>query len=123
MPDRANDASAVLVITDFPAWRAVRALSRGLEVLTLDCDNAAPRERHPAAIAHHALALLAGAGIQRAHVYGFGRGGLAAQELAAAHPDRVCRLVLAATATGGRQTVTPDQHTRQFLARVGQMPP
>jgi 3-oxoadipate enol-lactonase len=73
----------------------------------------------PARLADEAAAMLGVAGIARAHLYGVGFGGLVAQHVAARHPDRVRRLVLAATPAG----VGPDLVTRGFLERRVDMPP
>ena len=122
MPAPANEQPPVLLITAFPAWRTVRTLSRRLNVLVLDCGAEALNGAHPAAIARRALALLDSAGIERAHVYGIGVGGAAAHELAGTQPGRVSRVVLAASPAVGRRRVPPDKQTREFLARVAQMP-
>jgi 3-oxoadipate enol-lactonase len=52
-------------------------------------------------LAADALAVLDAAGIDRAHVFGVSLGGFIAQEIALAHPERVRKLVLASTMTGG----------------------
>jgi pimeloyl-ACP methyl ester carboxylesterase len=49
-------------------------------------------------MAGDALAVLDSLGVERAHVLGFSLGGMTAQVLAAKHPDRVDRLVLASSA-------------------------
>ena len=46
------------------------------------------------------VAVLDAAGIRRAHVIGASLGGMVAQELAIAHPERVDGLILACTAPG-----------------------
>lgn len=51
-------------------------------------------------LATDAVAVLDAAGIETAHVLGVSLGGFIAQELALAHPERVGKLVLAATAPG-----------------------
>jgi 3-oxoadipate enol-lactonase len=52
-------------------------------------------------MAQDVLAVLDHAGIQQASVLGTSLGGMMAQELALAHPERVDRLVLVATVPGG----------------------
>jgi pimeloyl-ACP methyl ester carboxylesterase len=73
----------------------------------------------PAQLAGDAVEMLDAAGIVSAHVYGVSFGGLVAQHLATRHPDRVLRLVLAATPAG----VEPDAALRAFLERREHMPP
>lgn len=51
--------------------------------------------------AEDACGILDALGIEQAHVVGFSFGGMVAQELAIRHPERVTRLVLAATTSGG----------------------
>jgi 3-oxoadipate enol-lactonase len=70
-------------------------------------------------LADGAVAMLDAAGIASAHVYGVGFGGVVAQHVAARHPDRVARVVLAATPAGA----APDTATRTFLERREHMPP
>lgn len=57
-------------------------------------------------MADEAVGVLAAAGHARAHVVGISMGGMIAQLVALRHPERVERLVLAATHAGG-PTVTP----------------
>ncbi len=57
-----------------------------------------------ASLAIDALAVLDALQIDRAHVFGFSMGGMVAQELALAHPDRIATLTLAATTAGGPQS-------------------
>jgi 3-oxoadipate enol-lactonase len=54
-------------------------------------------------MAADALAVLDEVGIESAHVYGISLGGMVAQELALAAPDRVRALILGATTAGGRE--------------------
>jgi 3-oxoadipate enol-lactonase len=73
----------------------------------------------PAQLADDAAAMLDAAGIPSAHIYGVSFGGLVGQQIATRHPERVLRLVLAATPAG----VEPDATTRGFLERREHMPP
>jgi pimeloyl-ACP methyl ester carboxylesterase len=61
-------------------------------------------------LADDAVAVLDAADVPRAHVAGTSLGGMVAQELALAYPERVDRLVLACTTPGGpRAHVMPDR--------------
>jgi 3-oxoadipate enol-lactonase len=55
-------------------------------------------------LARDALALLDALEIERTHVFGFSMGGMVAQELALAAPERVRSLTLASTSAGGTQS-------------------
>ena len=55
-------------------------------------------------------------GIEAAHVYGTSMGGRVAQMLAAEHPLRVRRLVLACSSPGGRHASERSQAVRRSLA-------
>jgi 3-oxoadipate enol-lactonase len=93
--------------------RTLPVLGRRHRVLALHVGGDAAR------LAEEAVALLGAAGVERAHVYGVSFGGVVAQHIAGRHPDRVRRLVLAATPAG----VEPDASTRGFLERRDRMPP
>jgi len=93
--------------------RTLPVLSRRHRVLALHVGG------DPAQLADEAVAMLDAAGIASAHVYGVSFGGIVAQHIAARHPDRLGRLVLAATPAG----VEPDATIRAFLERREQMPP
>lgn len=66
--------------------------------------------------ADDATAVLDHLGVARAHVYGTSMGGRVAQHLAAGHPERVGRLVLACTSPGGPQALERDADVRRALA-------
>ncbi|MGW6445859.1 alpha/beta fold hydrolase [Lentzea sp. NPDC055074] len=67
------------------------------------------------------VAVLADAGIDRAHVYGTSMGGRIAQWIAAEHGDRVDRLVLGCTSPGGAHGVERSPEVRKSLAQVDAM--
>jgi 3-oxoadipate enol-lactonase len=73
----------------------------------------------PAQLADDAVTVLETAGVASAHVYGVCFGGVVAAHIATRHPDRVLRLVLAATPAG----TEPDASTRAFVERREHMPP
>jgi len=117
--EEAGSGDPLVLITglggDLQAWAfQVPALSRHLRVITFD-NRGAGRTSAPdkpysiAGMAEDVSALLDHLGIAKASVLGFAMGGYVAQELAAAHPDRVDRLILLATAASidgyGRQVV------------------
>jgi pimeloyl-ACP methyl ester carboxylesterase len=74
-------------------------------------------------MADDALQVLDEAGIERAHVLGASLGGMIAQELAAAAPHRVRKLVLCCTTPGGKATVPMPAVTVQLFAEAGSLAP
>jgi len=67
-------------------------------------------------MADDALQVLDDAGVDRAHVLGASLGGMIAQELAVAAPERVDKLVLCCTTPGGAATVPmPQVALRRFV--------
>lgn len=66
-------------------------------------------------MAADALGVLDALGIGRAHVCGASMGGMIAQHLAAAQPQRVKSLVLMMTTSGGRRLPQPSLHVRGVL--------
>ena len=87
-------------------------------------DSAVPEGPYPAAeMAGDALAVLDDAGVERAHVVGSSLGGMIAQELALAAPERVDRLVLLSTTPGGDEAAPMPEATEQLLASMPQMEP
>lgn len=81
-----------------------------------------------AAYADDAATLLDGLGVDRCHVVGTSFGGMVAQEFVLRHPDRVNRLVLACTSSGGDggsswdllalDGLTGDERMRAWLPRI-----
>jgi len=74
-------------------------------------------------MADDAIRLLETLNICRAHVLGVSLGGMIAQEMALRHPDRVERLVLGCTTSGGALSVRPTEATMAaFQNSVGDDP-
>ena len=76
-----------------------------------------------AAMAGDALQVLDEADVERAHVVGTSLGGMVAQELALAHPERVDRLVLACTTPGGAGAFPLPQRTLALIAEAPSLAP
>lgn len=66
-------------------------------------------------MADDAIAVMDAANVNSARVFGASMGGMIAQELALAHPERVRSLILGCTACGGKQAVPADQEVAQAL--------
>jgi 3-oxoadipate enol-lactonase len=73
-------------------------------------------------LAEDARAVLDAAGFDRAHVVGASLGGMIAQELALADPDRVDRLVLACTTPGGPRAYPNPAQTVALMAEARSLP-
>lgn len=98
-------------------YRVVLIDNRGVE------RSDSPRPPYTTAtMADDAAAVLDHAAIERAHVFGISLGGMIAQELALRHPDRVDKLVLAATTPGGRKARSTPLRSVYVLLRGGTMP-
>lgn len=76
-----------------------------------------------AQMAGDALQVLDEAGIEKAHVLGASLGGMIAQELVAAEPARVDRLILCCTTPGGPGTVPMPEVTVRLFADAPSLPP
>jgi 3-oxoadipate enol-lactonase len=104
-------------------WEPVAdRLARRFQVITIDnrgigASDIPPGHFTTRAMAQDVLAVMDHAGIRRASVLGTSLGGMIAQELALAHPERVDRLVLVATLPGGpRSRPMPLGTTYLFAA-------
>ena len=69
-------------------------------------------------LADDAALVLDAVGVERAHVLGISRGGMVAQELALSHRDRVNRLVLGCTYSGGEGSALTDPEAFAPLAQA-----
>jgi pimeloyl-ACP methyl ester carboxylesterase len=76
-----------------------------------------------AQMAGDALQVLDEAGIERAHVLGASLGGMVAQELAIAAPERVDRLILCCTTPGGPGAVPMPEVTLKLFAEAPSLAP
>ena len=76
-----------------------------------------------AQMAGDALQVLDEAGLERAHVLGASLGGMIAQELAVAAPERVDKLVLCCTTPGGPSAVPMPEVTMRLFAEAPSLDP
>jgi 3-oxoadipate enol-lactonase len=74
-------------------------------------------------LAEDARSVLDAAGFDRAHVIGASLGGMIAQELALAHPERVDKLVLACTTPGGASSFPMPAQTATLMHEAAALPP
>jgi pimeloyl-ACP methyl ester carboxylesterase len=85
--------------------------------------DAPPGPYTVAELAGDALGVLDAAGVERAHVLGTSLGGMVAQELALAAPERVERLLLACTTPGGPSAAPMPERTVRLFAEGPTLPP
>jgi len=100
----------------------VPLLARSFEVILFDNRGIGDSDCPPgpyttAAMADDALQVLDETGVERAHVLGTSLGGMIAQELALAAPNRVDRLVLACTTPGGARAHPMPSATVDLMLR------
>ena len=98
----------------------VEPLARSFEVLVFDNrgiggSDAPPGPYTAAQLGADAVQVLDEAGVERAHVAGTSLGGMVAQELVLAHPERVDRLVLSCTTPGGPKAFPMPQRTVDLM--------
>jgi pimeloyl-ACP methyl ester carboxylesterase len=98
----------------------VEPLARSFDVILFDnrgigASDAPPGPYTAEQMAGDAVQVLDEAGVERAHVVGTSLGGMVAQELALASPERVDRLVLACTTPGGPQAYPMPERTVQLM--------
>lgn len=74
-------------------------------------------------LAEDAVQVLDEAGVERAHVVGASLGGMVAQELSVAHPERVGRLVLCCTTPGGPDAHPLPEPTVRLFAEAASLEP
>jgi len=74
-------------------------------------------------LAEDARAVLDAAGLDQAHILGASLGGMVAQELALAHPERIDMLVLACTTPGGLGSFPMPAQTVALMLEAPTMPP
>jgi 3-oxoadipate enol-lactonase len=87
-------------------------------------ESDAPSGPYTAAqLAGDALAVLDAAGFERAHVVGASLGGMVAQEVALAAPERVDKLVLACTTPGGANALPMPAATVALFAQAPLLDP
>lgn len=107
-------------------WRTVPVLAERFEVVAFDNRGCGRSDRPPGPysielLVEDAVRVLDSAGIERAHVYGVSLGGMIAMELALRRPERVERLVLAATTAGGANAAIPAPEVLKLVALRAQM--
>jgi 3-oxoadipate enol-lactonase len=108
-------------------WRTVPVLAEGMRVITFDNRGVGRSDRTAGPytlkqLANDAIAVMDAAHVASASVYGLSLGGMIAQHLVLAHPERVRALVLGATTSGGSRHELPDREVIDFIRRRPSMP-
>jgi len=99
-------------------FRVVRYDNRGIGE-----SDVPPGPYAVADLAADAVQVLDERGIERAHVVGTSLGGMVAQELALAHPERVEKLALLCTTPGGDGAYPMPEATVSLFAEAAALPP
>jgi 3-oxoadipate enol-lactonase len=126
---RAGEGEPLLLIQGMSSthltWgrRFLMALERTFDCIAFDHrgtggSGAARMPFTTADLAGDALGLLDALGIERAHVLGVSMGGMAAQELALANPDRMHTLTLGATYCGGAEGTLMAEEALRTLSEA-----
>ncbi len=127
--DRAGEGPALLMIMGMSGtkhhWGAgvLEALQSDFETIVYDHRDAGDSTRtgEPftiADLAGDAAGLLDSLGIDSAHVIGISMGGMVAQELALAQPERIASLTLGCTYCGGEGSVLASEGVMRKLAEA-----
>jgi len=103
-------------------------LARSHTVVTFDNRGFGDSDKPPgpystAELAGDTLAVLDAAGLERAHVIGASLGGMIAQELALAAPERVDKLVLVCTTPGGDASFPMPEQTVALFGQAATLDP
>jgi 3-oxoadipate enol-lactonase len=125
--ERHGDGPSLLLIQGlgYARWGwepVVEPLARSFDVILFDnrgigASDAPSGPYTVAELAADALQVLDEAEVGRAHVVGTSLGGMVAQELALAAPERVDKLVLACTTPGGTQAFPLPARTAELMTR------
>ena len=107
---------------------AIEQLAESFLVVSFDnrgfgASDSPPGPYTVAELASDAAAVLAAAGIERAHVVGASLGGMIAQELALSGPEQVQRLVLVSTTPGGIASYPMPAVTARLMLAAAALDP
>lgn len=110
------------------AWMPVLPMLSGFRCIYFDNRGTGNSEKPEGPytvpqMADDADALLAAIGVDSVKVYGISMGGMIAQELALRHPQRVTKMVLGCTTTGGLAAIPPAEETVAALVSAMKLMP